>query len=367
MTTIAILTALLPRLDLVRRSLLLRYLIYISETAGYKQKMPRVTFKTWRHRLLLSLKQSRNKGFTLLELLVAVVISGMVVSGLLYLVVELLRIDNRETALEEVQRDTQRAMNYIADELRQAVYVYSTPTTVAGSTTTTGVGSALPTGSIPILAFWKVSPISQDDMPGVCSTTFSSDPVKEDACDTLKIRRASYDLVVYSQIPGATEPWEGQSRISRYVLKQYKNIATLEETDGYINPGLQVSSFEGWQRDITETLPTGGSAVLVDYVDKIVTSGTPVNCDALAGSPGYLPSPPTAVEDTSFFACIRDTNSTVQQDLQFARSNQDIYLFLRGDASARSSSVSPASDISRSPMLQTQVLIRGVINKNPTD
>ncbi|MEL6359423.1 MAG: hypothetical protein AAFQ01_05735, partial [Bacteroidota bacterium] len=59
--------------------------------------------------------------------------------------------------------------------------------------------------------------------------------------------------------------------------------------------------------------------------------------------------------------------SETQQDLQIARSNQDVYIFVRGDASARSASVSPASDVSRSPMLQTQVLIRGVVNKNPTD
>lgn len=327
--------------------------------------------KAWIRQFFLVLTRNRAKGFTLLELLIAMAISGLVISGLLYLVTELLRIDNRETALEEVQRDTRRAMNYIANDLREAVYVYSTPTTIT-STANTGVGSALPAGANPILAFWRIQPIPESQMPGVCSTTFSgpANVDKKNTCDALKIRRAAYELVVYSQHSGATDPWRGQSRISRYSLSQYTDAANLVETSGYIDPGLQLNNFEGWEKDPTETLPTGGSAVLVDYIDAVGVSSTPVQCkDWIPGSEDgeYFLSPPNAPEDSSFFACIRDTDSTAQQDLQLSRSNQDVYLFLRGDVSARSSATSPASDISRSPMLQTQVLIRGVINKNPID
>lgn len=324
------------------------------------------SFNIWRRKFSSS-KSSNNGGFTLLELLVAVIISGLVVSGLLYLVVELLRIDNRETALEEIQRDTRRAMNYMADDLREAIYVYSTPATVT-STATTGVGSALPTGATPVLAFWRIQPIAQDQMPGVCSTTFTG--TEEDTCDALKIRRSAYELVVYSQHSGAAGPWEGESRISRYSLSQYKDASTLEENPGYVDPGLQLSSFEGWEADTTDPVKPGGSSVLVDYIDKVGTSSNSVKCEDWIpdSKPGeYFLSPPGAPEDSSFFACVRDTDSETQQDLQIARSNQDVYIFLRGDASARSASVVPASDVSRSPMLQTQVLIRGVVNKNPTD
>ncbi len=126
--------------------------------------MSKVRQKARQYRLLSALKKCEEKGFTLLELLIAMIISGMVVSGLLYLVVELLRIDNRETALEEVQRDTRRAMNYIADDLREAVYVYSTPATVTASSTT-GVQSALPSGSIPVLAFWRIQRLTKLKCP----------------------------------------------------------------------------------------------------------------------------------------------------------------------------------------------------------
>ena len=333
--------------------------------------MHKVKLKTWPHQLRSTFRKNISKGFTLLELLIAVAISGIVVSGLLYLVVELLRIDNRETALEEVQRDTRRAMNYIADDLREAVYVYSTPTIVA-STATTDVGSALPSDAIPILAFWRIQPLSQNEMPGPCSTAYAGDANKEErnTCETLNVRRAAYELVVYSQHAGPDAPWEGQSRISRYSLSQYTDPKNLQETPGYIDPGLQLSNFENWERDATEILPTGGSAVLVDYIDRRGTSANPVRCeDWIPGSSAgdYNLSPPDTPEDNSFFVCVRDPAAASQQDLQIARSNQDVYIFLRGDVSARSASVNPASDVSRSPMLQTQVLIRGVINKNPTE
>ncbi|MGB3790104.1 MAG: hypothetical protein WA949_18995, partial [Phormidesmis sp.] len=140
---------------------------------------------------------------------------------------------------------------------------------------------------------------------------------------------------------------------------------------GYVDPGLQLSNFENWQKDSSETLPSNGSAVLVDYIDQISTSPDVIECngDLIPNSlPGdYTVSPPDVREGSSFFACIRDPSSLLQQDLQIARSNQDVYVFLRGDASARSSSLAPASETSRSPVLQTQVLIRGVVNKNPTN
>jgi len=311
-----------------------------------------------------------DRGFTLLELLIAVLISGLVVSGLLYLVTELLRLDNRETALEEVQRDTQRAMNYIADELREAVYVYGTPGAVVDSTT--GVGAALPSGSVPILAFWKITPV--DDFPASCSSF--TDEAKERDCNALKVRRAAYELVVYSQIPGPAASWEGQSRISRYVLRQYQNSATLVTTPGYVDPTLSDSDFQSWEKDSSASLPSSpaGSAVLVDYIDSIGsfadTTVPRVDCQALI--PGsdlneYIVSPSDAPDDSSFFACVRNPSEVAQEDGRTSRSNQDVYLFLRGDASARSSSLNPASEASRAPTLQTQVLIRGVINKEPTN
>lgn len=317
--------------------------------------MSKRVFKSWRYALSLAYQKSGHKGFTLMELLIAAIISSLVVSGLLFLVVELLRIDNRETALEEVQRDTKRALNYIADDLREAVYVYEDPTDVVSSTAVD-----LPGSHIPILAFWKVRPIDESKIPTVCSTAFSSSSEKENECNILKIRRASYDLIIYSQIAGATAPWEGQSRISRFELKQYSNVSALAKTLGYQEPD---NDFQNWQKDTDGAVPNT-STILVDYIGATdIDSTNPVDCQSLTGSAGYVRSPANVTEDSSFFACIGLPTDAGGASV----TNQDVFLFLKGDVSARSSFVNPASDASRSPRLQTQVLIRGIINKNPTD
>ncbi len=290
-----------------------------------------------------------------MELLIAVVISGLVVSGLLFLVIELLRVDNREIALEEVQRDTQRAMNYIADDLREAVYVYPDPSDVTGAT-----GVELQSAHIPVLAFWKVRPIDiNSEIPNTCASEFSDDD-DEAECDILKIRRASYDLVVYSQISGATDPWEGQSRISRFEMKQYSDVSTLTKTVGYEEPG---GDFGSWTKN-GSTKPPDTSTVLVDYIGEVdIDSTNALNCQNFTGSAGYVRSPSNVTADSSFFACISDPSLPGGVGVD----NQDVFLFLKGDTSGRSTSTSPASDASRSPRLQTQVLIRGIINKNPAD
>ena len=325
--------------------------------------------RVWRLCLSMPLDKMSRKGFTLLELLIAVAISGMIVSGLLYLVVELLRIDNREIALETVQRDTQRALDYISDDLQEAVFVYEdlrdSGDIVAPDVQTTfvvdggeGVGSDSALKGEPILAFWKVNTVNS--FPTNCAA-FSTKEEK-DECQALKIRRGSYDLVVYSQIDTPGGSWQGASRIARYELKQYKNPVTLEESEGYVNPRSTDSGFESWKKQADEAAK-GNSSVLVDYIGKPnFSTGAAANCADLTDSnPGdYILSPPTAKSDTSFFACVR---VSATEDPR----NQDVYLFLRGDTAGLATSLNPASAASRSPVLRTQVLVRGILDKSPAD
>ena len=70
-------------------------------------------------------KSWNSKGFTLLELLISLFIASLIISGLLYLVVELTKADKRESNLDQVQRDISRAMEYIVNDLQEAVYVLS--------------------------------------------------------------------------------------------------------------------------------------------------------------------------------------------------------------------------------------------------
>lgn len=332
--------------------------------------MPVSNSKFWLQRWLLQRKTRHMKGFTLIEVLVSMLIAGLVLSTLLYLVVELLRIDRRELSLERVQRDTQRAMDYIADDLKEAVYVYSTPDTVTNNPVLKDLYDDLAANNgEPVLAFWRPDPI-EETLPGVCSTT-----ADEELCSLLKTRRATYTLVVYYQQP-QSGVYSGQSHIRRYELEQYADISTFTENDGYIDPISSddgATNFEDWAPDAD--VDDGTDAVLVDYIDAV--SLDPLNsysCQTLindansavsgaVAADDYVLSPADAEQDeASFFACIRNIDSAGS-----FRTGQDVYLFMRGNAAAANGTtigLSPASDGSRLPVLQTLVRVRGIINKD---
>lgn len=300
--------------------------------------------------------------------------ASIVVTGLLYVVVELLRIDRRELALEEVQGNMQRAMDYIADDLREAVYVYPTPTVITNQLD--DLNGELTGDDVPVLAFWRPDPIDAN-LPADCST----EGANEEECTLLKARRATYSLVVYYQ-RAQYGVWEGQSVIKRYELNQYVDLGTdYTETDGYADPITATgTNFETWTKAAGETAD-GVSSVLVDYVDELLpaaAAGSEVDCQALinqsnsqlttaAVADEYVLVPSTADPGTSFFACVRDPNPSDPLAEANSRAGQDVYVFLRGDAGAAAANVQPASEASRLPTLETQVLVRGVINKDALD
>jgi type II secretory pathway component PulJ len=72
------------------------------------------------------IKHSRQQpptGFTLIELLVAMVLAILVVMPLLGFIINILDNDRREQARQH-QQEIQAAVDYIAQDLEQAVYIY---------------------------------------------------------------------------------------------------------------------------------------------------------------------------------------------------------------------------------------------------
>jgi prepilin-type N-terminal cleavage/methylation domain-containing protein len=102
-------------------------------------------------------KNKRFMGFTLIELLVAMLIATIIISTLLYFVVGVLETNKREEAKAASQDEIQSALNYIVNDLREAVYIYDAD----GLATLTASPSQLPsansgtTTGTPILVFWK--------------------------------------------------------------------------------------------------------------------------------------------------------------------------------------------------------------------
>ena len=345
---------------------------------------------TFLYRWLLTAKaRQRLKGFTLIELLVSLVIASIVVSSLLYLVVELAQMDKREATLDQVQRDMKRAMEYITDDLQEAAYVYPNPQRIAAELS---LDPAFPggAGEVPVLAFWRIDPI-ESGLPANCATIPNPTVIRVGQCQALRIRQASYTLVVYAQ---RTDPannrnrnWPGQSRIIRYELSQYRNALTLDERPGYrdpTNPTDLQAPFEVWRPN---GRPEGFAAVLVDYVqtpnpsvafDRAPLSdlrgGVPTPCFGygvdgnVPPQPLYtvVPSTATTTSNNSFFACLRNPdpdNSAITAN----RANQDVYVFLRGNVQGSSGGVTFFSRASSLPILETQVMVRGVVDKNLVD
>ena len=329
--------------------------------------------------------QHPTSGFTLLELLIAMIISSVILSGLLFLVTEMLKIERRETAIDNVQRDMKRALEYVASEVSEAVYVYypledsnpndDNPPVPADGWANDDVNDVIQSlngvngidlNNV-VLAFWRPEFLEDADIPTTCGA-------QDEDCINLQNRRAFYTLVVYEVRPNAAnDVWEGQSRLIRHELPKYTDPATLALTpgwpdanddafDGPINntPGATVN-FSTWQPNGTPQLR---SAVLVDFVAN-PTDPDLDNADCRGSNNNLERIPPDQETSRSFFSCIR-TSSTSGGE------NQNLEIFLRGDFEPRAG-VSAAlgtnalSDNSLLPTLRTGVFIQGVIGYQPPD
>lgn len=296
-------------------------------------------------------------GFTLLELLVSMIVAGLVVSGLLYLVVELAQMNRRESLLTQTQQDMQRALGYIADDVREAVYIYSDPSALSTQLN-------LPPGTTAVLAFWRPVPVKPQNCNPFNSVATAG---KYDQCQVLNIRQSAYSLVVYVQKnrDGSDVIWEGASRIIRYELDKYTSpLSNLDITPGYQDPTTSGVGFATWKKEGT-TNTVGNSNVLVDFVDSLAatTPYSPDFCKTKIG-PNYTLVPSTASTSTSFYGCVRGSTVAGEED---SGGNQDVYLFLRGNAlnGGTRGAINSFSEDSSLPTLETRVLMRGVINKNP--
>lgn len=332
--------------------------------------------------LCLYIRNSKNSGFTLIELLVAIIIASLIISSLLYLVIDILQTDNRESARNETQREMQMAMDYISNEIREAVYVYDGVCLQAGQGAVKdknycpGLTKYLPTftNQTPILAFWKPEEIKDSEMPTNCNS-FSTLLLRQQ-CDDLLVKRRAYTLVVYFQSkdnPG--NKWKGGTRISRYALKAYTNPTTLTLSPGYADPSAEDgTTFQTWpmhpiraSTDLRNGTPSANNApdVLVDFVDDPDAVGYDSRIPKCASSEGYIASPRTddaTPSSNSFFACVRSVVPAATARRSTSGTNQDVVLYLRGNTNGRTG----GKDSYRLE-LQTQVLVRGVIDKIPKD
>jgi prepilin-type N-terminal cleavage/methylation domain-containing protein len=321
-------------------------------------------------------RRDRNAGFTLLEVLVAALIGGMIVSGLMYLVIELMSADQREAAREETHQDMQNALDYISADLREAVYVYEGEC-LAGNGALgdpdfcPGLVNHLPANltddSVPVLAFWK-----QEEYPEAIIDDCAGGNA-DDGTNCLNGR--SYTLIVYSLSQG--ENWDGNAQLTRYVLAEFNQAGI--RNGGYVNPGA-TRDFRRWPYLGDENLqagrPDNTPDVLVDFVDD----GSGQNnrfgeMDEVC--PANYEASPTEdlLADTgfngvrSFYACIKTFQTAGGEQNTRSDRNSEVVIRLRGNPAGRPgvNSNDVTGDVSFLTPLETRVLSRGVVGKNPIE
>ena len=320
-------------------------------------------------RLFLNSQLKRSKltqkasGFTLIELLVAMVLATLVITPLLGFMVNIMDSDRKEQAKATSEQEIQSALDFIAQDLEQAVYIYDANGLNNNSTTNpatsgikdqippvasaSGCGNTIP-NCVPVLVFWKREP-KQGVLP------YGDDTFV-------------YSLVAYYLIQGNNSNgiWSDVARIGRFQIRDgVKNPITPFNPDGstkYIDdpikglqdpskgfqlfdltqPGLNINEkMNRWQKKPNETY-TDQTRILIDFVDK--DTNTKVNC------PDNTP-----VNIPGFYACV-DSSKTLAQ------------VYIRGNSLARISK-DPKDAICNSqsvycPTASIQIRGRGLLGNN---
>ena len=295
-------------------------------------------------KFILSIQLKRSKtnktisGFTLIELLVAMVLAVLIITPLMAFMINILDGDRKEQAKATSEQEIQAALDYIARDLQQAVYIYdadgvtrNTNTTVSSSGIADQIppaksaSSCSPTSSTnlnvctPILVFWKRQLIA--DSVGISANTQTSATNTDDGF--------AYSLVAYYLItnpnPPANSPWSQEARIGRFELRGPVNATNANATGsasdtGFNPPPLNKSGaslkekMNQWQTALgaSANYSTGNQVVtLVDYISTTAPNSTPCSSPNLVGS-----------QTSGFFACVDATQILAQ-------------VYIRGNALAR--------------------------------
>ncbi len=337
-----------------------------------------VSRRVSRHRRLTekpTLNPANNSGFTLTEILVSMIIAGLVMSGLLGLMVELLTSDARETARTETQREMQMALDYISSDIRESVYVYDGNCIDGTTDSCEGFVDAISRdNSVPVLAFWKLEDLPKSVVDESCGSN-GYDP-NDTVVPCLSGR--SYSLIVYylTRNEENDEIWSGLGRLQRARLATFTSQGGPNFTPPYAGGGEDQDplTFRTWQPDSMDSFQV---TTLVDFVDsrpldeiaeRQGTASASVECPD-----GHVITPSDNTleangfgEVRNFYACIRDDSILADDDDDNATAqtfNQKVILFLRGNAAGKPGIRD--ANIGFMPAIQTQVLNRSVREKTP--
>jgi len=281
---------------------------------------------------LLNIQRKRSRltqvasGFTLVELLVAMMISTIVITTLLTFVTNMIDTERREQAKATTEQEVQAALDYIADDLQEAVYIYDADGINA-------IKSQLPNPGakdrVPVLVFWKRSFLPKDS-----EVSFNRDYFV-------------YSLVAYYLIKNNNSNdsiWSTNARIGRFEIQD--GVRNPNSPNNYLKnkdsgfklfdlslPGNIKDKMNAWVKDGENyDLRKNKIETLVDYIDQSNGSGVPnpVNCKITTSAEAQqVPENNTNSNSLgiySFYACVDSSRNLAQVYLRgnaLARINQD--------------------------------------------
>jgi len=287
-----------------------------------------------------------NSGFTLIELLVAMVMAFLIITPLMTFMISILDSDRKEQAKATSEQEIQAALDYIARDLQQAVYIYDADgvTRVTNTTTITssGIKDQIPplksapncnptTGSspsvcTPILVFWKRE--LKANSVGINPTSNATDAQNDDGF--------AYSLVAYYLITNPNQTtnstWSKEARIGRFQLQGPVNATNVNATGSISDSGFNTLPLNKTGASLKEKMNQWQTAsgayaqrveTLIDYVST-TAPGFTINTGATSTPcPGENPGSKLVGSQTSgFFACVDATEVLAQ-------------VYIRGNALAR--------------------------------
>jgi len=312
-------------------------------------------------RLLLKSQHQKNisgpvqteKGMTLVELLVGAIMAFLIITPMLAFVVDMLNTDRREQVKSNTEQDLQAAVDFIAQDLSQAIYIYdNNPVLTTATTTGTGIPdikNQLPpnTTGTPILVFWKRQQIKN----AVPINTISGSATKPSECGDPKDGKCNdtyvLSLVAYYQVKDSDPTWCQPSgspgscptRITRYEIRDgvknpyatsadpnFPYYSTTDQKEDAPDPAFN-TSFNINKPTVSVTNPgltasSGNPQVLVNYIDHTTGASVPQppSCKDTLGvvdptGPGATAINPSDLLITdgatnSFYACV-DTSKNI--------------------------------------------------------
>jgi hypothetical protein len=265
---------------------------------------------------------------TLVELLVGSIMAFLILTPMLAFVVDMLNTDRREQVKTSTEQDIQAAVDFIAQDMSQAIYIYDNKAINVGTTANPAIRNQLPNNGnsnrIPILVFWKRQQI-KNSVPFNPTKGLPKDCTAEKCNDTYVL-----SLVAYYQFKDNDLTWCQPSggicptRIVRYEIRDgVKNPSTLayypaaETKTGQTKDPAFNQEFDISKPTVNVTMPGAtfdNFEVLVNYIDHSTANvPAPPDCKTTLGvTDPPAPAPALTQGDlltadgstNSFYACV---------------------------------------------------------------